>query len=299
VAGFRAAVAYFQQATARQPDFAMAYARMAEAQLQLVYAGQFAPRDIVPQADAAAQRALALDDTVSLAHFTRSEILQDYYWQWEASDHELRRALELDATTRNARTRRAFADLRLGRVEDAIDAAQEVRAADPLSAQGTMNLATILRATGRFDEALAHLRGMLARDEQIPRGHFQLGVTYAFMERWSDAIDALHRALQLTPANTRFEAYLGFALAKAGRLAEARDILDDLHARSKNQYVSSFGIALIDDALGEHEAAVAALGRAYDDHALEFSQWYQYPHFKAVEADPRYQAFWPRMKRTP
>ncbi len=76
VPGFRTAVAYFEQATRKEPAFALAYARLAEAQLQLGYAGQFAPRDIVPRADLAARKALALDDSIALAHRMRAEILQ-------------------------------------------------------------------------------------------------------------------------------------------------------------------------------------------------------------------------------
>jgi len=117
VAGFRAAVAYFEEAVAKQPDFAMAYAQMAEAQMQLIYAGQFAPREIVPRAEDAVQRALALDDTIPLAHRMRARILHDYYWRWDEGDRELRRALELDPTSLDGRTQLAAAALRAGHVD--------------------------------------------------------------------------------------------------------------------------------------------------------------------------------------
>jgi hypothetical protein len=72
-----------------------------------------------------------------------------------------------------------------------------------------------------------------------------------------------------------------------GRGDEARSVLERLRARSRTQYVSSFGVALILDALGERDAAAAAMGRAFDDHALELAQWRQYPPFQAFQADPR------------
>ncbi len=78
------------------------------------------------------------------------------------------------------------------------------------------------------------------------------------------------------------------ASREISRFASIRG-LDDLQERGRTQYVSSFGIGLIHDALGERDAALAALERAYDEHALEFSQWKLYPAFQAVQAEPRYQ----------
>lgn len=299
VAGFHTAVAYFEQATREQPTFALAYARLADAQVQLLYAGRFAPRDIVPRADVAVRKALALDDSIALAHRTRAAILLNYYWQWEAGDRELQRARQLDGASIAAHTHQAAAALSEGRYDEAIADAQRARARDPLAPAAALNLGTILRTARQFDPALSEFRAALALNPQMARGYFQLGITYAFMERWPDAIDAFGRALQITPDNSRFLAYQGFAFAKAGRADDARNILERLRVLSRTQYVSSFGIALILDALGERDAARAAIGRAFDDHALELAQWRQYPPFPALQADPRFQALSRRAGRIP
>ena len=86
------------------------------------------------------------------------------------------------------------------------------------------------------------------------------------------------------------QAYLAFALAAAGRPLDARYILNQLESRRRQQYVSWFGTALIHDALGEKEPALAALERAHEDHAVEFSQMDQYPPFKTIASEHRYQA---------
>jgi len=119
--------------------------------------------------------------------------------------------------------------------------------------------------------------------------HYQIGVTDALMGRWREAVEALQRAVQITPDNARFIAYQGYAAAMAGRPEDARRILQDLRDRSRRQYVSSFGMAAIYDALGDRDAAAAALERAYEDHALEFVQWKHYPVFARADVDPRYQ----------
>jgi hypothetical protein len=115
------------------------------------------------------------------------------------------------------------------------------------------------------------------------------------MGRWRDALDELETTVRSAGAqggNPRFQAYLGYAYAAAGRPLDARRILQELEARARQQYVSSFGRALIHDALGEKEpalAALAALERAYQDHAVEFAQT-QYPPFNTNASEARYTA---------
>jgi len=106
------------------------------------------------------------------------------------------------------------------------------------------------------------------------------------MGRLNDAITELETAA--SKGNPRFQAYLGYAYAKAGRPLDARKTLKDLEARRLRQYVSSFGIALIHDALGEKEAALAAFERAYQDRAVEFAQMSLWPRFETIGADPRF-----------
>ena len=95
--GFRTAVAYFEQAIARQPDFAEAYGNLALAQHQFLFAGPLSPRETMPKAEAAARKALQLDDTLAQAHRTLAGILHHYSWQWEEGDREFARARELSS----------------------------------------------------------------------------------------------------------------------------------------------------------------------------------------------------------
>ena len=121
------------------------------------------------------------------------------------------------------------------------------------------------------------------------RAHFQLGATFVAMERPGDAIRELEAAVkQSQGARSRFEAYLAYAFAAAGRTHDARRVLSELEGRRREQYVSSFNIALIHDALGQKQPALAALERAYEDHAVEFAHPALYPPFKTIASEPRY-----------
>ena len=285
--GHRNAVAYFEDAVAKQPDFALAYANLGQAQLQFLYVGPLSPRETVPKAEAATRKALQLDDTLALAHQTLASILHVHYWRWADGDKELRRARDLT----NGDTEASAVELiQNGQFALAIERAERARRLDPLSFNAAIDLASALRAARQYDRAIAEFRSALQITPGRPRGHFQIGVTFVFMGRLKEAIDELETAVRVSSGNSRFEAYLAYAYAAAGRPRDARRVLEGLETRARRQYVSGFGIALIYDALGEKEPALAAFERAYQDRAVEFSQMDQYPPFKTIASDPRYQA---------
>jgi DNA-binding winged helix-turn-helix (wHTH) protein len=283
--GHRNAVAYFEDAVAKQPDFAMAYARLGSSQLQFLWVGPLSPRETVPNAEAATRKALQLDDTLPLAHRTLAGILRYYYWRWEDADKELQRAGEPGAPAESS----TMELIQSGQFALAIAQAERARQLDPLSFEAAASLASAFRAAGQYDRAIAEYRTALEITPR-PRGHFQLGVTLVFMRRLKEAIDELETAVRLSSGNARFDAYLAYAYAGSGRPADARRILKELEARARKQYVSGFGLALIYDALGEKEPALAAFERAYQDRAVEFAQMPQYPPFKTIASDPRFQA---------
>jgi DNA-binding winged helix-turn-helix (wHTH) protein/Tfp pilus assembly protein PilF len=290
--GFRSAVAYFEEAIAREPDFAQAYVMLAQAQMQFLFTGPLAPRDVVPKAEAAARRALQLDDTLPQAHTTLGAILMNFHWKWEDGQREFERARQLRG--RSADTSGSSIGvpnlIRSGDLRKAVEEAERASQQDPRSFSAHVNAASAYRAAGQHDRAVARLRRALEIDPKSTRGQFQLGLTLVGMGRLDEGIVALERAVTDSRRNARFVAYLGYAYGAAGRRADALAILEELESRSREQYVSSFGIALIYDALGQTEPALVALERAHQEHAVEFAQMNQYPPFKTIATEPRYQS---------
>jgi len=287
--GMRSAEKYFEQAVAAQPDFAIGHAALAQTRLQYLYNGPLPPRETIPKAEAAARKALELDDSNSLAHRVLGQILHTYYWQWLEGDKEMQRARDLDSNSVATHTESARSLIRNGKIQEGLAESERARRLDPLSLNAVTNVAGAFRSAGQYDRAIAGFKDAIAIEPRAGRGHFLLGSTYALMGRMNDAIQELETAVTRTPGNSRFEAYLAYAYAAAGRRADAEKILAELEERAKKQYVSSFGIALIYDALGEKERAMAALEQAYEDHAVEFSQPGQYPPFRVVRGTPRYE----------
>jgi TolB-like protein/DNA-binding winged helix-turn-helix (wHTH) protein/tetratricopeptide (TPR) repeat protein len=286
----RRAVRYFEEAIARQPDFAHAYAELASAQFQFVFSGPLSPRDAIPKAETAARKALLLDDTLARAHFILGQILSTYHWKWDAADEAFRRAAALRAPGAAASSPASRSSLvRAGRAAEAIAVAERARTLDPLSFNAQVEVGTAYREARQYARAVEEFRRALEMSPGHARAHFQLGATLVAMKRPGDAIRELEAAVkQSQGARSRFEGYLAYAFAAAGRTHDARRVLSELEGRRREQYVSSFNIALIHDALGQKQPALAALERAYEDHAIEFAQPALYPPFKTIASEPRY-----------
>jgi TolB-like protein/Flp pilus assembly protein TadD len=285
----RTAIAYFEEAIARQRDYADAHAALAQAQLQLLFMGPLSPRQLIPKAEAAARRAIELDDTLPRPHETLGTILTHFYWKWAEGDAEFQRARQLRAPGGESVGTAGTVLIRTGRLDEGIAQAEREHRRDPLSFAAQMNLAVAYRAAANYDRAIAEFRRALEMSPKHARARFQIGVTFLLMGRHDEAIPELQAALPPVTGNPRMTAYLGYAYAAAGRTTDARSVLNQLVSRSRDQYVSAFGIALIHDALGEKEPALAALERAYQDRAVEFAQMFQYPPFKTMASHPRYE----------
>lgn len=289
--GFRTAVGYFEEAIAIQPDFAEAYSALALTQVQFLYGGPLSPHETIPKAEAAARKALQLDDTLAEAHRARGLILTLYYWRWAEGEKAFQRAAELSSGRYELALPVTRALIRHGRFEEAVAAAERARKLDPLSFNAQMAVGNAFRAAGQHDRALQEFRRALEMSPGNTRGRFALGVTFVAMGRLDEAIRELEPAARPPQGhNSRLEGYLGYAYAAAGRTEDASKVLEELKSHRRDQYVSSFGIALIHDALGEKQPALAALQRAYQDRAVEFAQIADYPPFKTIASEPRYQA---------
>ncbi|MCA1563965.1 MAG: hypothetical protein LC804_28205, partial [Acidobacteria bacterium] len=138
----RTAVAYFEDAVARQPDFAEAYAQLARAQLQFVFGGPLSPRETVPKAEAAARKALQLDETSPQAHQTLGQILTLYHWKWDEGDMEYHRAAKLRARSDEPDATAGTSLIRRRQFAEAIAAAERARKLDPLSFGAQVNVGT-------------------------------------------------------------------------------------------------------------------------------------------------------------
>jgi tetratricopeptide (TPR) repeat protein len=287
--GFSDGITYFEQAITRQPDFAGAYSAMSLFYIQFSFVGPLAPEEFMPKAEAAARRALELDEGLAEAHAALGITLYRYYWNWSGAEGEFRRAVEQNPNF--AEGHRMFAAFlaAAGRSEQALAEAQRARELDPLSVQTLLNLAAASRAIGHYDQAVAELREALQRYPQLARAHFQLGTTYLEKGDLNEGATELESAVKLSGGNPRFVAYLGYADAVSGKQGDAQEILNKLKNLARQQYVSPVGIARIYMGLGEKEKVLAWLERAYQTHDDELTGIATDHGLDALHSNPHFQ----------
>ena len=288
VDGLMQAIAYAQDAIAKQPDFAPAHAACARFYYESAFVGP-SPQDSVRKAESAARKALQLDETLPLAHIILGQVLYRFHWNWVAAEAQLRRAVELSPSDSDAHRSYSVFLVMQDRSAAAVTSAQRAIALDPLSLQARQDLGRALRAARRYDEAIDSYRKALEIEPTNPRAHYHLGRTYLVAGKATEATAALETAVKLSKRNLRYLTYLGYAYGKTGRLDDARAILQELERRSGEQYVSPMGWALVHAGLGDTRATLDLLEEAYRQRAFELTEAREFAAFEYLYADPRFQ----------
>lgn len=268
------AIDYLQRAVAADPEFAPAHAALAIAYIRM---GEFTPaRTLLPRAKAAALRALELDSTLVETRLALSDVRQVYDRDWSAAEQEIRRALRLDPGSSAAHFTYALFLLDARRFEDAEverRRAWELRRTEATDTtlpafrlQVLNSWAGFYLHIANYPRALEYARAALELDPADQSARWVLAMVYHDTGRHQQAVAELER-IQRESANPQpYLTHLARAYASAGRRAEARAILDTLHARARHRYVPKDQIALIHYALGDTTQALDWLNRAIDDY---------------------------------
>jgi serine/threonine-protein kinase len=262
--GIRKAIVHFEQAVEQDPAYAQAYAGLADCYALLPnYAGE-PPREFVPRAEAAARRALELDDTIAEAHASLGMAQYSFNWNWRESEREFQRAVELNPNYATAHHWYAYLLMLLGRFDEALAKLARARELDPLSLIINATSGYILYFARRTDEAIEHCERALALEENFSPSQYMLGLVYQ-QKGWHDrAIACFQKSLALSGEHAGCDAAsLAHAYALAGRTSEAQKILDDIKHRSAERFVPPFFVALISAGLGDQETALEWLEKSF------------------------------------
>ena len=267
------AVANFRSAIERDSSYANAWAGLANTYMtsfQLGYT-DLGEEETYSRMKWAAERAIALDDRSADAHTALSSVL---WWQrnWPGAERELRRALELNPGDANARAWYMQLLGGMGRLKEALREVRRAHEQDPFAIIVTLNHGWICYLLKDYDCAAEQQRSAAELNPGWPAAHVQLAVTLAHQGLHSQAQSAAARAYRLAPQNSYVTADVAYVHARAGRVAQAREML----ARAKvGTPPDAFKIARAHVALGEPDSAMTWVER---------SPW-RFPH-RAVRWDP-------------
>ena len=288
--GIKQAIAQFQQAIDRDPNFALGYVGLADCHTGLTFYNFAAPRDAMPKAKESALKALSLDNTVAEAHASLAHVVMNYDWDWATAEKEFKRSIELKPDYATAHQWYAIHYLTAtNRLEEAIQEMKRALELEPVSLVMNTFMGATLYYAGRYDEAIDQCRRTVDMDPNFAVAHWHLGLAYEQKQLFDKAIEEFRKAILLSQHSPLMIAALGHVYARANRSDEANNILNELLELSNHRYVSPVELAQIYVALGNKEKAFELLEKAYADRSFHLVNLNVSPHFKELRSSPRFQ----------
>lgn len=287
----RKAIEYFQRSIAADPQYARAYAGLADAYWLLGAPGWEVdqPMGLLQRAQSNAEHALAIDPRLAEAHAVLAMIRLSYRWDRGGSEEEIREAIRLNPSSAVAHQYYSTTLTAMGRFDEAIAEARRALELDPLSAPASTTLGIRYWYAGRLAEASIQFTKTLDAHPEFAVAHWGLAQTHLANGNDARAIDELQRAFELSGNSAYMRAHLALGLAKSGNRDRAMSIQRELENESRERYQSPYHQALIAVGLGDQTAMMRALERAFADR----SGWLVFlpvePEFAQVRATPAFQ----------
>ena len=277
----RRAIAYFEQAIARDPSYASAYAGLSDS-----YVGR--AKDEMAKAKEAAEKAVALDDHLAEGHAALARALFYHDWNWAGAEREFRRALELNPFYPETHHIYSHFLLPAGRIQESMTASRRALDLDPLSVAMVAHVGWHLVYSGSSEESMPYSRAAIDMDGSFFAARIHLGMALEALGRLDEAIEQFRRAGEISSASSEPAGSLGHALALAGRADEARAVLDEMEARPASRAPSPFDVAIVWAGLGERDRVFEWLGRAADERLPSIVEMRIDPRFRPFADDPRF-----------
>jgi TolB-like protein/Tfp pilus assembly protein PilF len=292
-ADLKKAIDYFNRAIGKDPNYALAFAGLADAYVLLSAYAEASPKESLPQAKAAALKALELDSTLGEAHATLANALVAYDLNFAEANREFERAIELNPNYATAHQWYAETGLvPLGQFEKAVAEVKRALELDPLSLVINADVGTTLTNARRYDQAIEQLRKTVEMDPGFYYAHWTLGNALELKGLTEEAIAEYKEAIALND-DPLPRALLGHLYAKIGRKNEALAILKqvrELRESSKQRYISPYNLALIHTGLGQKDEALQLLEETYQDRdGYDIAFIKVEPLLDPLRGDPRFE----------
>src|SRR5579883_3417232 len=274
--GFAKSIDYFQQATHRDPQYAMAYAGLADCYgiIGSIIYGAAPSAEAATKAKAAATRALGIDPSLAQAETSLATAQFNYDWDWPGAAEGFKKAMQMDPTYATAFQRYSLYLIAMGRFDESFDQIKKAR---------------------DFDPSIEQLRDTLDMDPNFEWALLVLGQAYEQKGQYDKAIEEFRRAVELSNASPVMLSGLAHAYAASGNHAEALQLLARLQALAKNQYFSPYYIAMIYLGLGKNDLAIDWLEKAYGDRSNGLVFLKVEPALDPLRTNPRFVALQAKM----
>jgi TolB-like protein/DNA-binding winged helix-turn-helix (wHTH) protein/Tfp pilus assembly protein PilF len=286
--GLQQAIVYFQQAIAKDPNYAPAYAGLANS-YALMPGYTLAPAaEYMPKAREAAVRALQIDDELPEAHVALALILENYDWDWNSAEKEYRRAIELNPNYATAHHWYAEFLTWQGRIDEALRESESARRLDPLSLIIAADRGAILYFARQYDRAIEQFQSVLEMDPSFGRAH--LGIdAYMQQGRFSEALAKLEEWRRVAGYGTNISSRLVYVYGRMGQKDKARAELKKLEAMNGTPPRDPVALAMAYIGVGDNDAALSSLEKAYAERSNLLTALKVEPFYDPLRENPRFQ----------
>ncbi len=298
--GREKSIEYYKEAIKIDPNFAPAYAGLADAYFNLGHGGFLPAKEAWQRAEWATLKAVELDDTLAEAHALLG-YLKKRNWDWSGAEKEYKRALELDPSHVPAYLDYNALLQDVGRTDEALVYAKRAQELDPLTPGTTVLLAYAYRGAGQYDQAIELFLKAIERNPNAAQPHFFLGEAYLAKGMYEEAVAEMQKAVAIENAPERWDRHpmLAHFYATAGSRDEALKILEEQKELAKHRYISPFNFALIYASLGEKDQAFEWLEKAYEERSSPMDHIKSRRWFDNLRSDSRFTELLRRINLTP
>ncbi|NYF80242.1 TPR end-of-group domain-containing protein [Granulicella arctica] len=281
----RRASNYLQEAIDKDPNYAPAHAALANAYGWLGEAGWLPYAAAFPRQKAEATKAIEIDDALPEGHIELANAVMDLSWDWTTCERELKRTLELNPNSASTHSTYSSYLLRVGRLHEAIEETKRDLELDPVSSRSFMRAGFIYYYARQYDEAEAQLQRSTALEPSPAEVLFPLAVIHEEKGMYQEAIDGFQKLGDQPHAL----GHMGNAYARAGRVAEAHDMISKLQGHVEKDGVGRYEIALVYAGLGDKDGAFGWLEKAFAAHDKGLTYLKIDPCMDPLRSDPRFQ----------
>ena len=294
--GIKKSIAFLQEAIGKDPQYALAFAGLADSYDLVAFYDMYPPREILPKARYAAIRALELDPTIAEAEASLADVRYQFDWDFPAAERGFRQAITLNPN--DAQAHQWYSDFLSvsRRFEESFREIELARQLDPLNVMIDTDAGLASYWAGQNDRAITQLRETVELNPGFFLTHFYLGLAQAGKGLFDSAMEESRLARHLEPDDPNPVMLYGYACGRAGRRPEALRALDDLRAMSQKRYVSAFLLAGVYVGLGEKDKAFESLEKAYEERSGRLIYLGVLRAFDPLRSDPRFQDLVRRIK---
>ena len=288
VEGLRKGIEYFDQAIMRDQDYSLAYAGLADCYVLLNVYNVASADASYPKAEAAANRALAINSNLAEAHTSLGFVTYRYHLKWAEAEQHFKQAIALNPNYATAHQWYSSYLAASGRLDEAVAEARTAHELEPFSLTIYSDYVRSLYYAGQLDQAHSEALKLYDMDRNFARAFYELGLVLEAQGKLEEAIAAFRNALKSAPDNVTAITALGHAQALAGKKVDAERLIARLQELSKQQYVSPFQTAVIYAGLDNRKLALDWLekSRAERFNWLPFLQ--VDPVFKNLRSEARF-----------